>query len=122
MGAQGDGRVNEEKLRQGVNEKVAGNYAEAERLVREVLSDEPDSPQAHRELGLILNFTGEFEQSIDELKLAVQLDSAFLDARNDLALAYSMLGFMDEAKAELVAVLEMDPGNQTAQRHIVYFE
>jgi tetratricopeptide (TPR) repeat protein len=111
----------DERLQKAIALKVEGRYEDAEREVRSVLEVEPNSPQAHRELGLILNFTGMFDESIEALKHAVSIDPHYLEARCDLALAYSMLGFMDEAKAELEAVLEEDPANPTALRHIVYF-
>ena len=110
----------EERLQKAVALKVDGRYDEAERELRDMLSEEPDNPRVRRELGLVLNFTGMFDESIDELRRAVALDSQFLDARVDLALACLMLGMNDEALAELEAVLEIDPGHAAAARHIVY--
>src|SRR3712207_4691959 len=121
MGIQTAEHTVEERLQHAIAQKIDGRYEEAERELRSILTLEPDNARARRELGLVLNFTGEFERSIEELRLAVDADSQYLEARCDLALAYSMLGMMDEALAELEAVLEIDPGNATAQRHIVYF-
>ena len=62
------------------------------------------------------------DESLDALKRAVELDGTGLQARNDLALTYTMLGMLDEAKREFEAVLEIDPTNPVAQRNMVYFQ
>jgi tetratricopeptide (TPR) repeat protein len=112
----------DERLQRIVDLKVEGRYDEAEREVTALLREEPDSARAHRELGLVFNFTGRFEESIEALQRAVELEPHYLEARIDLALAYSMLGMVEEARRELQAVLEEDPTNAAALRHIVYFQ
>jgi len=62
-----------------------------------------------------------FDESLQELLSAVQLDPSNLPARNDLALTYAMLGMSEEAKAEFEAVLMADPENDVARRNIIYF-
>jgi len=71
-------------------------------------------------LGLVFGFVGLFDESIQELQRCVELEPSFLEARTDLALTYMMLGMTEEAKRELDAVLEIDPTNAAALRHIVY--
>ena len=66
----------------------------------------PNCAPAHRELGLVLNFTGFFEESLDELRKCIELDPTCIDARNELALAYTMLGMMDEAKREFESLVK----------------
>src|SRR2546423_1036374 len=96
-------------LERGIAYKVEGNYDAALTEIRDALLDEPDSPDVHHQLGLILGFTGEFEESLEELKKAVDLDGANLVARNDLAKTYAMLAMIDEAKATFEEVLRLDP-------------
>ena len=110
------------RLQQAVTHKVAGEYEDAERLLRSILAEDPENSQAYRELGLVLGFTGMFDESIEALQRAVQLDPQYVDARNDLGMSYAMLGMVDEAKAEFETVLEMDPANAMAQRQIIYFQ
>ena len=100
----------------------ASTKAEAEAILREILVEEPDNPQARREFALVLGFTGRFEESIEELRRVVETDSGFLEARNDLAMTFAMLGMVDEARSEFETVLEMDPTNAMALRQIVYFQ
>lgn len=110
----------DERLQRAVALKVDGQYGDAEAELRSILESEPDNPQARRELGLVLGFTGLFDESIAELRRAVQLNGGFFQARVDLALTLMMLGEYDEARKELETVLEMDPTNAAALRHIVY--
>jgi Flp pilus assembly protein TadD len=121
MGCPTTVRSLEELLQQAIALKVDGNYDEAERAIKEVLSSDPDHAVAHRELGLVYCFTGLFDESIEELRRAVSLDPSDLKARNDLALTYTMLGMMDEARTEFETVLDADPTNAVALRNMQYF-
>src|SRR5688572_5927962 len=114
--------VMEARLQKAVTHKVAGQYEDAERLLRGILDEDPANAQAHRELGLVLGFTGMFDESIEALQRAVQIDPQYIDARNDLGMSYAMLGMVDEARTEFETVLEMDPANAMAQRQIIYFQ
>ena len=58
MGCPTTVRPLDELLQQAIALKVDGNYDEAERAIKEVLSSDPDHPVAHRELGLVYCFTG----------------------------------------------------------------
>lgn len=109
-------------VQQAVQFKNDGRYEEAEALLKQALDSSPNHAEAHRMLGLVYCFTGMFDESIQELETSVHLNPENLQARIDLALTYSMLGFEPEAKRELEEVLRRDPTNETAQRHIVYFE
>jgi Tfp pilus assembly protein PilF len=109
-----------DRLSRGVELKREGKYPEAEAEIRALLADEPDNPEAHHELGLILTFTGDFDGSIEELRRAVELDGRFHQARIDLALVHMMLGMNDEARVELDSVLAEDPDNALARRHRQY--
>ena len=91
MSLQTAGPAGEERLQRAIALKVEGRYDDALSELRPLLEAEPENPRAHRELGLVLNFTGEFDESIEELRRAVELDSGYLEARCDLALAYMML-------------------------------
>lgn len=121
MGSQALSRTVEEHFHRGVSFKIDGNYADAERELKEVLTEEPGHAAARHQLGLVYGFICLFDESLEELRQAVGLDPANLAARNDLALTYTMLGMTDEAKIEFETVLEMDPSDAVALRNIVYF-
>lgn len=109
-------------VQQATQLKNDGRYEEAEVLLKQALHSSPNHAEAHRMLGLVYCFTGMFDESIQELETSVSLNPESVQARIDLALTYSMLGYEPEAKRELEEVLRRDPTNETAQRHIVYFE
>lgn len=111
----------ERRLQEAVNHKVVGEYEEAIAILKDILADDPDNAEAHRELGLIYGFQGLFDESVEELTIAVGLDGSRPDFLCDLAMTHAMLGMFDEAKPEFEKVLAMDPENKIAQQQMVYF-
>ncbi|MFQ3610097.1 MAG: tetratricopeptide repeat protein [Fimbriimonadales bacterium] len=109
-------------IQQAIALKNEGRYDEAEQLLKQALTINPHSSEAHHQLGLVYCFTGMFDESIQELETSVRLDPEAVQPRLDLALTYSMLGYEPEAKRELEEVLRRDPANEMAQRQIVYFK
>jgi tetratricopeptide (TPR) repeat protein len=101
-------------LERGIAYKNEGQYDEAVAAFKEVLEKDPNSCDAHHQLGLVYGFTGLFDESLEELQKAVQLAAERVDIRLDLALTYSMLGMYDEATAEFQEVLRLDPNNKRA--------
>lgn len=114
--------TNEEMLAQAINLKIEGNYDAAAPLLIEVLASEENHVEARRQLGLIYGFQGLFDESIEELAKAAQLDESRSDVLCDLAMTQAMLGMYEEAKANFEQVLRMDPGNKTANEQMVYFK
>ena len=54
----------------------AGQTAQAESMLREVLKEKPQSAKAHYELGQVLAREGRYEQALSELRLAQSIDSS----------------------------------------------
>ena len=108
----------EKRYENGVAFKCEGDYDRAIAQFQAILKSQPRHAAARRQLGLVYGFIGRFEDSLEELRLAVEFNGLDLEARNDLALTYAMLGMFDEAKAILQAVLESDPDNVVANRHL----
>jgi Flp pilus assembly protein TadD len=114
-------RSRTERWQQAIWYKTDGRYDEALVELKQLLIDHPDDAEIHHQVGLILGFAGDFEQSLDELLKAVELSSDNTVIRNDLALTYTMLGMYDEAKGQFARVLERDRENQIALRNLTYF-
>ncbi len=110
-----------ERWQQAVWFKTDGRYEEALLELKALLVDYPNDAEIHHQVGLILGFTGAFEQSLTELLKAVELSGENTVIRNDLALTYTMLGMYDEAKGQFARVLERDRDNQIALRNLTYF-
>ncbi len=54
---------------------------------------DPDSAEAHNNLGLIYGkYEGRYGKAVDEFRRAIEIDSKFPDARNNLAIACYLLG------------------------------
>ena len=54
----------------------AGQTAQAESMLREVLKEKPQSAKAHYELGQVLARQGRYDQALAELRLAESIDSS----------------------------------------------
>jgi tetratricopeptide (TPR) repeat protein len=62
-----------------------------------------------------------FDESLEELQKAVELQPDEVAARYDLAMTYAMLGMYEEAKQGFLLVLEMEPTHEHAKKQLVYF-
>lgn len=101
-------------LERAIALKLDGRHEEAASELRQLLEEDPNSCDAHHQLGLVLGFIGDFDQSVEELQRACVLAPARIDVRTDLALTYSMLGMYAEATAEFKEVLLREPENKRA--------
>ena len=108
--------------------RIGGDYAEAERVYREVLQDaaEPlEEAETRHGLGYALVFTGQFDEGLAELVLAHEQDPDNARIFLDLAKTHLMLGMYDEAKAELRCIVEQFPDTpeaEEASKQLRYFE
>jgi tetratricopeptide (TPR) repeat protein len=105
-------------MERGLAFKVEGRYEEAVAEFQQLLEEDPNSCDAHYQLGLVHGFTGLFDESVEELKHACTLAPARIDIRIDLALTYTMLGMNEEAKLEFEEVLRREPGNDRALKSL----
>lgn len=108
-------------LERAISFKVDGRYDEAMAELTQFLAEEPNSCDGHHQLGLILGFIGEFDQSLEALHRSVNLAPARIDTRLDLALTYSMLGMYEEATVEFKEILARDPENKRALESLQFF-
>ncbi len=102
--------------------RYEGQYDEAERLYRQILQVDPYNAPAHCGLGLVCCFhEGRFEESLEELRRAVELDPDNVIYRLHLAKTLTMLALYEEAKKQFEKVLELDPTNEEAVKQLGYF-
>ncbi len=114
--------MQEERLERGIAHKLEGRYEEATAEFQTLLDENTDDTEAKHQMGLVLGFIGEFDESLIALERAALLAPGSVLARNDLALTYTMLGRYEEAKAEFARVLEQDHGNDVARRNLTYLQ
>jgi Tfp pilus assembly protein PilF len=115
------GMVGNLHLERGIAYKIAGNYVAAMDELKQALNEEPENGEVHHQMGLVLCFIGEFDESIASLQKAAALDSSVV-ILNDLALTYAMLSMDEEAKACFEDVLRRDPENEIANKNIEFYK
>ena len=75
------------------------------------LRHNPDLAQVHVTLGILANGTGQYENAVAELKLALAAEPANADAFRELGRAYEFLGNQAEAESVLKAAVTARPGD-----------
>ena len=86
-----------------------GRYAEARALLRPLLEREPDAPEVRLLLGVLHAREGNYTEAIAVFERLREDHSAMFEAHNNLAVLYAKLGRLDDARAALVAAVELKP-------------
>lgn len=105
---------------QGFTHRCEGNYALAREAFNRVLAVSPDHLKARWQVALIQGFEGDFDGSLDALRILAHEAPQNTDIRYDYAMTAMMLGDFDTACAEFRAILLIDPDNEKALQQIVY--
>jgi tetratricopeptide (TPR) repeat protein len=95
----------------GINAYLRGDYAEAEESFQEALGEMQDVASlkhVYNNLGLTYHARHEYDTAIRSFEKALSMDSGFLEARNNLGLAWNDCGMMKAVEA-FEAVLRADP-------------
>lgn len=99
------------QMRLGKHLKSAQNY-------RAVLKLKPDFPHARTTLAVALLYAGQIPEAIAELAQALALDPERTEVLYALGLAFAKLKQDKLAASYFQRILETDPGNVAAQRHL----
>ena len=89
-----------------------GNTAGAIDATRAIIALEPQNPARYYQLGILELSRENIEGAAAAFARAVELDTNYANARYFLALTYDALGETNAAKAQLEAVLALNPGNE----------
>lgn len=93
-----------------LKEKTGGKkFSDSVVSVGEITADVPGKARKEFERAAKLYKDGKIAESIDHLKLAIEIYPKFLMARNDLGAQLLEQGNLDEAAAELRRAIEIDP-------------
>jgi protein O-GlcNAc transferase len=106
-----------EALTLGTRHHQAGQLADAERIYRQVLSIEPDNPQALHLLGLLAMQARQFEVAIELIGHAIRGDRRQAAFHANLGEAQRHAGRLDEAIAAYRTALAIQPG--VTQIHVM---
>ena len=98
------------------NQRLAeGNHLAAERLYREVLRLDPDSYDAHLNLGVLHGLADRNQEAVLALERAIEIDPDRADAYALLTIAYIKTGRAEEGLRQLEKALEIDPNHPRAR-------
>lgn len=93
----------------------------ARSILREVLRGDPNSVEAHMQLGAALASASEndnYDDAIAEEKMAIQLDPKSSGARRILGMIYANIGKHDDAIALLQESCKLNPSSFSAHRDL----
>ena len=86
-----------------------GNLAEAERIYREIISQEPNNPDALHLLGLVAHQTGHHQQAVSLISRAIRLCNSAPIYYCNLGEALRMLTRFEDARAAFSQAIAIDP-------------
>jgi len=89
----------------------AGRLADAEKIYRQVLSQNPHQPDALHLLGLIAYRTGHADVACDLISRAVRLLPSMPEYQNNLSVVLESLGRFDDALAAARQAVELQPNS-----------
>jgi cytochrome c-type biogenesis protein CcmH/NrfG len=106
--------IAEGQLKDAHSQRIAGNYDEALVLYRQVIEADAGASEGWWGLGLVLMNTGEFDEALEALAKAGEIEERGRYLL-DLAKLQTMLGMDDEAKPLFERVVALDPGSREAE-------
>lgn len=98
--------------------KEMGEKAKARKEYHTILAVNPNVADAHHDLGVMALEEHAYEEAIDELQKATQLDGKFEEAWQDLARTYLEAGRFADAKDAYVSCLSVNPNNVVCRNDV----
>jgi protein O-GlcNAc transferase len=96
-------------LQQALTFHQAGNFPHAEIYYRQILSEEPNHPEALNFLGMLAHQTGKGGVAVDLVRRALQVKPDYADAHGNLGLIFHDQGELDQAVASFRRALSLKP-------------
>jgi tetratricopeptide (TPR) repeat protein len=107
------------KLTLASAQQKAGDFDAAEATLRAILKESPNNPIASNNLGYFFLERGiKFEEALELIKAAVDIDPTNPSFLDSLGWAYFKLGNIAEAEKHLRAALRYDPSSATINEHL----
>lgn len=102
-------------LQQAVHFQQAGRLAEAEKIYRHILTNDPENADANHLLGLLAMQVGKNDEAVTLITKALEKGANQAIFHNNLGVAYKELGKFDEAKACYQKAIQLN--NNYAEAH-----
>jgi tetratricopeptide (TPR) repeat protein len=95
-----------------------GQFAQAERVCRQIIAARPGNSDAHNILGVTLAALGNSKDAIAELKRAIKLNGEAPSYHANLGEILRQTGKLDEATKSLEEAIRLDPDNAQALNNL----
>lgn len=95
------------RLNQAMQLQIDGKLDQAEPVYRDILSTEPDNPDANHLLGLILGERDDNEGATSLIEKAIRLRPGAAPFHHNIAGIYRRMGRLEEAEAEFRRAIEL---------------
>ncbi len=89
------------------------NTSKGERLLKEVILEEPQNVEALYHLGLMAYQSGRYKEAENWFQNVIEVENENILAHYYLGVVYKQLGKKDDAREQLLVVRELDPGEET---------
>ena len=101
-----------------------GQFAQAERVCRQIIEARPANADAHNILGVTLAAAGRFNVAVAELKRAIKINPQAPSYHANLGEVLRQAGDLKEAAQALEASVRLDPNNAQALNNlgIIHYE
>ncbi|MGD0390044.1 MAG: tetratricopeptide repeat protein [Tepidisphaeraceae bacterium] len=99
----------QQQLESGLSHQQAGRLAEAERIYRQILAQQPNHADALHLLGTLALQAGRLDAAVESIRRAIRLKPDFPEAHSNLGIALKGLGQIDEAIASFRQAIRFKP-------------
>jgi tetratricopeptide (TPR) repeat protein len=107
-----------ELLKSGVRLHVAGQLEQARKIYEQVLDHNPNDPNALNVLGLLGWQTGQFDEAVEHLRRAIEIDNSQAAYFANLGEALRGLGQFDEAIRNYERAIRLQPSAAVAHSQL----
>ncbi|HBL10310.1 MAG TPA: peptidase S1, partial [Cyanobacteria bacterium UBA11162] len=108
----------EQLIQQGEAAINAGNYNEAEALIRRVIESDPNNARAYNFLGIVLVEQEKLEEAVASFQTAIQLNPNDAIGYYNLGYMLSEQGKLEEAISLYQKAIQLDPNFASAYHNL----
>jgi len=108
----------QQQLESGMSHHQAGRLADAERIYRQILAQQPEHAVAMHLLGVIARQVGRSDIAVDLIRRALALRPDYAEAHGNLGNALKDRGQLDEAIASYRQAIRLNPGDALAYNNL----
>ena len=95
-----------------------GQYGQAERVCRQIITARPANADAHNILGVSLAALGRSDDAVDELRRAIKINAEAPSYHANLGEVLRQAGRLDEAAEAIEKAIKLDPDNAQALNNL----